>query len=263
MTKGIWYLVKVECEHKIGTDEIERWKVVDSTMGAINIGGDFNFQTMHIKCDKAVPASPTSKELPATPKRPPVSTTQSSETENSQTTGGVVGSLSMANAFMEKITKIEYTIQSVDNKYNELLRNVQELQKKLCLRSNVLYDRDNEPICKINKLTQEMESRTEQLSDDHRELKDAFEAECDHYDSDIKHLRQQLSELQQAFIKDKCTPTIKPDPVDEADKQLKGILHNLTKEQPIMRWAQDKTIGKPCLIKVTTDVEKGIRIEFI
>lgn len=72
----------------------------------------------------------------------------------------------------------------------------------------------------------ELYSRTEQLSDEHKELKDALEAECDKYDAEfenlftstgqwttigqgildknkreIKNIQQQLSELQQAFIK--------------------------------------------------------------
>lgn len=47
----------------------------------------------------------------------------------------------------------------------------------------------------------ELYSRTEQLSNEHKELKDAFEAECNYYDENIKSIKQDLSELQQAFVK--------------------------------------------------------------
>ena len=151
--KGMWYLIKVENENDIGTNEIERWKVVDSNPQSVNIGGDYNYQSMNIKCDKGTPAK--------------------KETDSAPT----------GKSLEERVKSLEDWTTQMDIEYDAN----EHWKKQMNLMCIKRFD--------------EMESRTEQLSNEHKELKDAFESECDHYDGNIKSIKRDISDLQQAFVK--------------------------------------------------------------
>ena len=139
-----------QSRYEIGTNEIERWKVVDSNPQSVNIGGDYNYQSMNIKCDKGTPAK---KETDSAP------TGKSLEERVKSLENAVLDNLhdAVQTGINTRLIDVMYETQPKANKWFQ---------------------------DEIAKVKQEMESRTEQLSDEHNELKNAFEAECDKYDAE-------------------------------------------------------------------------------
>lgn len=192
----MWYFIQVEKPEDIGIYELIRYKAKWDSCETISKAGEYpKKMKFDIVCDPVCPANKRKEETDSAP-------TGKSLEERVK---------SLENAVLDNLH------DAVQTDINTRLIDVMyETQPK----ANKWFQDE------IAKVKQEMESRTEQLSDEHNELKNAFEAECDKYDAEfenlftstgqwttigqgildknkreIKNIQQQLSELQQAFIK--------------------------------------------------------------